>query len=125
MFWFSCRKQSKKKKKSKKSEEDETKDLPAINFKGSRKGFNLNQSLRSYRSLTDDEPNSARSEPRDGDDQRREPSVRRKGSYQTLTEENSQELVDEMFGDSPEKSRKRSGKKQRRRRKRDDEEADA
>ncbi|KAL9982886.1 hypothetical protein ACROYT_G004996 [Oculina patagonica] len=113
------RKQSKKKKKAKKNEQ-ENNDLPPINFKGSKKGFNLNESLRGYRSLTDEEQ-SSRSLPRVADDERDVPSVSQNGgSYQPLTEENSEELVDEMFGDSPEKTRKKSGKKKRRRRPRED-----
>lgn len=77
--------------------------------------------MRGYRSLTDEEQNAARSLPRVADDQRDVPSVSQKrGSYQALAEENNEELLDEMFGDSPEKSRKRSGKKQRRRRPREE-----
>lgn len=120
LFYFSCRKPSKKKKKSK-TNEPQANDLPPINFKGSKKGFQLNESLRGYRSLTDEEQNAARSLPRVADDQRDVPSVSQKrGSYQALAEENNEELLDEMFGDSPEKSRKRSGKKQRRRRQREE-----
>jgi len=118
---FSCRKQSKKKKKSKKNNPEQSEELPPIAFKGSRKGFNLNESLRGYRSLTDEEQKLTRSEPRGDDSQRDEPRGSRKGSYKQLNEE----LVDEVFGDSPEKRRKKSGKKHRRRRTRDEDDAAA
>lgn len=76
--------------------------------------------MRGYRSLTDEEQNASRNLPRVTDDERDLPSVTQKrGAYQPLTEENNQELVDEMFGDS-EKSRKKSSKRQRRRRLRED-----
>lgn len=109
------RKQSKKKKKSRKDQDE----LPPINFKGSKKGFNLNESIRGYRTLRDDEQNYSQ---RETDNQQHAPQKR--GSYQQLTDENNQELVDEMFGDSPEKDRKKSGKKRRRRRPRDDDDDD-
>ena len=110
-----CRKQSKKKKKSRKDQDE----LPPINFKGSKKGFNLNESIRGYRTLRDDEQNDSQ---RETDNQQHAPQKR--GSYQQLMDENNQELVDEMFGDSPEKDRKKSGKKRRRRRPRDDDDDD-
>ena len=106
-----CRKQSKTRKMSKKDQEE----LPPINFKGSKKGFNLNDSNRGYRTLTDDEENEFQRKTVN-----QQPAPQKRGSYQQLTEENNQELVDAMFGDSPEKVRKKSGKKQRRRRPRDD-----
>lgn len=90
-------------------------ELPPINFKGSKKGFNLNDSNRGYRTLTDDEENEFQRKTVN-----QQPAPQKRGSYQQLTEENNQELVDAMFGDSPEKVRKKSGKKQRRRRPRDD-----
>lgn len=77
--------------------------------------------MRGYRSLTDEEQSPARSLPSVADDERNVSRVSlKRGSYQPLSEEGSQELVDEMFGDSPEKSRKKSGKKKRRRRPRED-----
>ena len=96
---------------SKKDQEE----LPPINFKGSKKGFNLNDSNRGYRTLTDSEENEFQRKTVN-----QQPAPQKRGSYQQLTEENNQELVDAMFGDSPEKVRKKSGKKQRRRRPRDD-----
>lgn len=112
-FFFKnlCRKQSKTRKMSKKYQEE----LPPINFKGSKKGFNLNDSNRGYHTLTDDEENEFQRKTVN-----QQPAPQKRGSYQQLTEENNQELVDAMFGDSPEKVRKKSGKKQRRRRPRDD-----
>jgi len=116
------RAQGKKKKKSKKKEQ-ENNVLPPINFKGRKTGFNLNESLRGYHSLTDEEQNTSRHLPRVADDQRDLQSVTQKsGAYQPLAEEHHQELVDEMFGDSPEKSRKKSSKRQRRTRPREDDE---
>lgn len=121
-YFFNCRAQSKKKRKSKKKEQ-ENDDLPPINFKSSKKGFNLNESLRGYRSLTDEEQNTSQHLLRVADNERDLSSVTQKrGAYQPLAEEHNQELVDEMFGDSPEKSRKKSSKRQRRRRPREDDE---
>ena len=119
-YFFNCRAQSKKKRKSKKKEQ-ENDDLPPINFKSSKKGFNLNESLRGYRSLTDEEQNTSQHLLRVADNERDLSSVTQKrGAYQPLTEEQNQELVDEMFGDSPEKSRQKSSKRQRKRRPRED-----
>jgi len=79
--------------------------------------------LRGYRSLTDEEQSTSRYLPREADDERDLASVTQKtGAYQPLTEEHNQDLVDEMFGDSPEQSRKKSSKRQRRRRQREDDE---
>lgn len=114
---FSCRK---KRKKTKKNEHDQSKELPPVNFKGGKRGFSLNESLRGYRSLTDAEQRSTRNEPRDDDEQRAKPIISRKGSYQRLTEETNQEKVDGMFGDSSERSRKKSGKKHKRRSREDE-----
>ena len=76
-----------------------------------------------YRSLTDEEQNTSRQLPRVADDDRDLQSVAQKrGAYQPLAEEHHQELVDEMFGDSPEKNQKKSSKRQRRRRPREDDE---
>lgn len=99
-------------KKSVKSKVEHSRKLPPINFKGNKKEFNLNESLRGYRSLKDD---SARLETRNGGDGRAEPINNRKASYQRLTKENDEEIVDDVFGDSLERNSKKSSKRRRRR----------
>ena len=84
-YFLNWRAQSKKKRKSKKKEQ-ENDDLPPINFKSSKKGFNLNESLRGYRSLTDEEQNTSQHLLRVADDERDLSSVSQKrGAYQPLT----------------------------------------
>lgn len=99
-------------KKSVKSKVEHPRKLPPINFKGNKKEFNLNESLRGYRSLKDD---SARRETRNGDDGRAEPINNRKASYQRLTKEDDEEIMDDVFGNSLERNSKKSSKRRRRR----------
>lgn len=108
----SPKKHNKKKRKSERIKDEQHKELPPITFKGNKRGLSLNESQRGYRSLTDD---STRSETIDDDDSRAEPIVNRKGSYQKLREENNQELIEEVLGNSPERDRVKSSKKRLRR----------